>query len=58
MGFLEIGFLTSQMVRLARHNGLYKAVDKLWKLGVNVAGSCAQHRQAFGHKKSHSVEWL
>ena len=40
------------MVRLARNNGLYKAVDKLWKLGVNVAVSCAQPRRPHCQKKA------
>ena len=46
------------MVRLARNNGLYKAVDKLWKLGVNVAESCGQPSRLFGHKKSRPNERL
>ena len=50
------------MVRLSSNCGLYKAVDKLWKLGVNVVGSCAQQRADFGyikdHKKSRPTERL
>ena len=41
------------MVRLSSNCGLYKAVDKLWKLGVNVVGSCAQQCADFGYKKDH-----